>query len=321
MSAARKLPSGYALVDLGLLQIDTVVDFDVYIWPQGSPAPVLYRSKDMPFLEENRMRLVEADSGQIIMRNDAAATFRRYIERNLDRIISNPSLPMKVKARVLYSSSIQLVQDILEKPGATENLKRSEDVVRNTIGYILHGKDAFHQLMSLTSYDYYTYTHSVNVCTIGLALAEQVGLRSQAELMDFGVGAMFHDVGKTKIPASILRKRGPLSEQEWVEMRQHPEVGLSLLDPQSPFSQDSKAIILQHHERLDGTGYPGGLKEADIHPFAKVAAIVDVFDALTSRRAYKEAVGSYPALQVMKDEVGTHFDAEHFAKFVRLLGK
>jgi HD-GYP domain-containing protein (c-di-GMP phosphodiesterase class II) len=321
MSAARKLPSGYVQLDLGLLQVDTVVDFDVYIWPQNSPAPVLYRSQDLPFLEENRTRLIEADSGQIFMKKDASGTFHRYIERNLDRIISNPTLPAKAKAKVLYSSSIQLVQDILEKPGATENLKRSEDVVRNTIGYILHGKDAFHQLMSLTSYDYYTYTHSVNVCTIGLALAEQVGMRSQAQLMDFGVGAMFHDVGKTKIPASILRKRGPLSEPEWVEMKRHPEVGLTLLDPQSPFAEDSKAIILQHHERLDGTGYPKGLKEADIHPFAKVAAIVDVFDALTSRRAYKEAIGSYPALKVMKEAVGTHFDGAHFMKFVKLLGK
>jgi len=159
------------------------------------------------------------------------------------------------------------------------------------------------------------------VCTIGLALAEQVGLRSQAHLMDFGVGAMFHDVGKTKIPSAILRKRGPLTEDEWEQMKRHPEMGIALLDPKSPFPDDSKAIILQHHERIDGSGYPKGLIGAEIHPFARVAAIVDVFDALTSRRTYKDAVGSFPALRIIKEEVGTHFDEDYYRVFVRLLGK
>jgi len=214
MSAARKVPPGFAPFDLSLLQVDTVVDFDIHLWAVNSGVPVLYRNKDLPFLEEHRQRLLQSDSGQVLIRKDNVATFNRYIERNLDRIIANPTLPTKAKAKILYQTSLHLVQDILEAPNAPENFKRSEDVVRNTIGYILHGKDSFHQLMSLTSYDYYTYTHSVNVCTIGLALAEQVGMRSQTELMDFGVGAIFHDVGKTKIPSSILRKRGPLTDEE-----------------------------------------------------------------------------------------------------------
>ncbi len=104
-------------------------------------------------------------------------------------------------------------------------------------------------------------------------------------------------------------------------MKRHPEVGLSLLDPKSGFSEDSKAVIREHHERLDGTGYPGGKKGAEIHPFAKVAAIADVFDALTSKRAYKDAIGSYPALKEMKEAVGTHFDESYFRAFVTLLGK
>ncbi len=321
MSSKRKTPAGYATVDLSLLQVDTVVDFDIYIWPTSSPLPVLYRSKDLPFLHETRARLAETDNPQILVKHDQSGVLSRYIEKNLDRIISSPTLPTKAKARILYQSSLRLVQDILDRPDAPENFRRSEDVVRNTIGYILHGKDAFHQLMSLTSYDYYTYTHSVNVCTIGLALAEQVGLRSQTELMDFGVGAIFHDVGKTRISPAILRKRGPLTESEWQEMKKHPEIGISLLDPDAPFSEDSTAVILEHHERIDGTGYPKGKRNGQIHQFAKVAAIADCFDALTSRRTYKDAVASYPALKVMKEGIGTHFEPEYFRVFVHLLGK
>lgn len=320
MATTRKLPQGFSECDLTLLQVDTKLDFNIYIWPDSSPAPVLYRDKDLEFLDEHRARLREADAKVYIHTADTK-TLNRYVERNLDRIIASPMIPPKQKAQILYRSSLMMVQDLLDRPEATENFKRSEDIVRSTIGYILQGKDSFHQLMSLTSYDYYTYTHSVNVCTIGLALAEQVGLRSQGELMDFGVGAIFHDVGKTRIPAAILRKRGPLTDIEWVEMRRHPQAGLELLDPQAPFSEASKAVIAQHHERLDGTGYPMGLSDGDIHPFARVAAVVDVFDALTTRRTYKDAVASYPALRIMKEEVGTHFDETYYRAFVKLLGR
>jgi len=321
MSANRKLPDGYSQVDLTILQIDTVVDFDIYTWPPQAALPVLYRSKDLPFLEENRNRLTETQSGEVLILEDQSPRLTAYIERNLDRIVADPGIASKDKARVLYQTSLHLAKDILESPGAPEMLKRSEGVVRSTIGFILQGKDSFHWLLSLTSYDYYTYTHSVNVCTMGLALADQIGIRSQGELMDFGVGAIFHDVGKTKVSPGILRKRGPLTEAEWAEMKKHPEMGLALINPQSPFSNDSKAVILEHHERLDGTGYPAGKKDSEIHRFAKVAAIVDVFDALTSKRAYKDAIGSYPALKEMKEAVGTHFDDYYFRKFVILLGK
>lgn len=320
MSAAKRVPPGYTRLELSLLQTETVVDFDIYIWGRDKRPPVLYRNRNLPFLDEHRERLDEMGTSQLLTRAEDEKAVGRYVERNLDRIIASPNLAMQAKAKILYHTSLQLAMDILESPGAPETLKRSEDVVRSTIGYVLQGKGAFQQLMSITSYDYYTYTHSVNVCTMGIALAEQVGLRSQTELMELGVGALFHDVGKTRISPAILRKRGPLSEEEWVLMRRHPAMGIELLDPAAPFSEASKAVVMEHHERLDGTGYPEGKKGDEIHPFAKVTGIVDVFDALTTRRSYKDAIGSFPALKLMKSGVGEHFDDEYFRQFVAILG-
>jgi len=320
MSAGRKLPPGYSSLELALLQTETVVDFDIYIWADDGRPPVLYRNRNLPFLDEHRDRLTEMGTSHLLTRSEDERAVARYIERNLDRIIASPLLDLKAKATILYQSSLQLARDILESPGAPENLRRSEDVVRSTIGYVLQGKEAFQQLMSITSYDYYTYTHSVNVCTMGIALAEEIGMRSQTELMEYGVGALFHDVGKTRISPAILRKRGPLTEEEWVLMRRHPAMGLELIDPEASFSEASKAVILEHHERLDGTGYPDGKTGDEIHPFAKVTGIVDVFDALTTRRSYKDALGSFPALKLMKGSVGEHFDDEYFRHFVAILG-
>jgi putative nucleotidyltransferase with HDIG domain len=318
---AKALPKGYTSFDLEMLQLDTIVDFSVYIWPEGSKAPVLYRDRNLPFQEEQQTRLAEANTRQVFIREKDAAAFDRYIERNLDSIIESPSIAVEEKAKILYEASLRIAAEALEAPETPESMKRAEDVVRGTIAYVLKGKAALHQLVSLMAYDYSTYTHSVNVCAIGLALAQEVGIAGNRNLMDFGVGAIFHDVGKTKIAPEILRKRGPLSDEEWVVMKQHPGVGAQLLAGHTKFAQSARAVVLEHHEWVDGTGYPEGKKDELIHPFAKIAAVVDVFDAMTTRRAYKEAATSFGALEVMKSEVGAHLDGKYYRAFVKLLGE
>jgi len=321
MSGQRVVPSGFAEFDIKLLQAETIVDFDVYIWPETSPIPVLYRAKNYTFDEEHRIRMMEAGTAQVFMVQEDAPALNLYVERHLDRIIASDELAVDEKAKILYDTSLTLAQEILDEPATHKNLKRSEALVRNTISYVLLGKDAFHELMALKAYDYRTYTHSVNVCAIGLALAEKVGFNSELELMSFGVGAIFHDVGKTKIPQDILLKGTPLTDSDWVEIKKHPVTGLELIAPHTEFPDDAKAIVLDHHEWNDGRGYPNGKHEADIHPYAKIAALADVFDALTSRRPYKDAVETYPALRIMKDEVGAHFIDEYYREFVKLLGQ
>lgn len=320
MVEQNRLPSGYLPLEAELLQCETIVDFDIFLWQSTSPNPVLYRNKNLPFLEDQMERLSDIGDATLLIRKEQGAAVSRYVERNLDRIIASETLPTKTKAKILYSTSLNLAREIMDNPGAPQNTERAEDVVRSTIAYVLKGKEAFQSLMAITSYDYYTYTHSVNVCTIGVALAEKVGLRSQGELMEFGIGALFHDVGKTRIAPGVLRKRGPLTDEEWIQMRQHPAIGLELVGSNAELGDNSKAVILEHHERLDGKGYPEGKAGDAIHPFAKVAGVVDVFDALTTRRSYKDAIDTFAALKIMKEEVGTHFESEIFNEFVRLLG-
>ena len=309
---------GYVKIEGALLLSGTVVDFDIHIWPETSEAPVLYRRKTDPFTEDQRERLADSSANVYASVGDHAA-YARYLERYLDKIIENPRITTRAKASAVHTGSLKMVQDMLEEPQAPACLKRSESTVRNTVDFILSEKTAFHQLLSITTYDLYTYTHSVNVCTFGITLARDVGL-SRKELLEFGMGAIFHDVGKTKVDSGIINKPGALTPEEWGEVKKHPEYGLSIIN-QSAFSAAAKAIILEHHERLDGSGYPAGKKGHQIHPFAKMTAVVDVFSALTSRRSYKKATDSFSALSTMKAGVGTHFEQKYYEKFVRLLGK
>ena len=121
-----------------------------------------------------------------------------------------------------------------------------------------------------------------------------------------------------KIPPHILNKKGPLSYVGWEIMKNHPEKGYKILDKFGEVSKEIGIIVLQHHERHDGKGYPGGLKEDQIHLYAKICMIADVFDALTSYRPYKEKFSTFDALKIMKHEMRENFDPEFFEKFVRL---
>ncbi len=321
MSIARGELAGYVQLDINLLQADTTAGFDIYIWPEHSPVPVLYHAGTARLDDDHRVRLEEAGTTDVYIKDESEASLHEYVEMHLDKIIADDRIPTGEKAKILYDASLRMAEEVLDQPETHENLKRSETLVRNTISYVLLGKDAFHKLLALKAYDYRTYTHSVNVCAIGLSLAERLGFSSEEELMAFGVGAIFHDVGKTRIPQHVLMKGGPLTDAEWREIKKHPVTGTELISVHKEFPTDAKAVVLEHHEWMDGGGYPDGKRADDIHPFAKVAALVDVYDALTSKRAYKDAVDTYPALKMMKEEVGTHFPDEYYRELVKLLGE
>jgi len=126
-----------------------------------------------------------------------------------------------------------------------------------------------------------------------LALGRNLGL-SRAELKSLGAGLLLHDIGKSEIDDAILNKRGTLTEEEWNVMRSHPERGEAILSQAEGVDPLALTIVMQHHEKRSGKGYPRGLKGDEIHSYAKICALADVFDALTTQRSYKEALDSFP---------------------------
>ena len=135
---------------------------------------------------------------------------------------------------------------------------------------------------------------------------------------EMAAGFFLHDIGKSGIPIHILNKNGPLTYVEWEIMKKHPEKGYKILKKFDEVSNEIEIIILQHHERHDGNGYPIGLKGDQIHIYAKICMIADVFDALTSYRPYKEKYSTFNALKIMKNEMYNNFDPKFFENFVKL---
>jgi putative nucleotidyltransferase with HDIG domain len=208
----------------------------------------------------------------------------------------------------------------LENPKSSENIKRSGKLISNTMNFILSDKMSFHYLLNITSYDYYTYTHSVNVGIFTLALGDRLGIKDKDDLFALGWGAILHDVGKTKVNSSIVNKNGPLTDDEFNEMKKHPVYGEEILRETNQIPESSYSVVLEHHEKANGKGYPKGIRLKNISYFGKIAAIADVFDAITTRRSYKPALDTFKALYIMKSMEG-HFDPDIYKTFVYLMGE
>jgi len=157
---------------------------------------------------------------------------------------------------------------------------------------------------ALSNYVDWLYTHSIDVAIISLMIAEELGY-SDEELWNIGLGAFMHDVGKLLIPKPIIQKPGSLNDMEMVYIRQHCELGMSSLEPYC-LPKECTDIVLQHHERFDGSGYPKGLKEDEICRNARIVMIADVFDAITSSRPYKQAQEMDAAIKILRSDEGKY---------------
>jgi HD-GYP domain-containing protein (c-di-GMP phosphodiesterase class II) len=194
------------------------------------------------------------------------------------------------------------------------------DVAEGMVADLLACPDAAVALDDLSSFDSYTHRHSVQVTVLGLLIARRIWEsagwtdfrgrvrrdRIEDRLRKLGLGLLVHDVGKLSVPPEVLNKPGRLTDEEMEVMRRHPADGVELLRP-ADISPLAVSIVRDHHERLDGTGYPAGLESAQIGEFPRIAAVADVYDAVTSERVYKAAAPPHVGVRVIADGAGTQF--------------
>lgn len=304
-------------IQLDSIRVDSILDFDLFI--NVNRNLVLYRSKDLPFTDRTRQKLLDNKVSKLYITTDSKKNYQLYIEKNLSKILVDPQIHAEKKAGILYETSSSIVKDVLANPTYGENIKRSKEIVENTVNYILQGRNAFMNLMKITSFDYYTYTHSVNVCTFAIALAQQMGYMDQEFLNELGVGALLHDVGKSKISERILHKQSALNSIEFEIMKKHPKWGIDIMTETDDIPAASYYPILQHHERGDRSGYPNNLSLNEMHIFSKIIAIADSFDAMTTDRVYQQAMDSFPALRIMLSTKNIYEDSALKA-FIELMG-
>lgn len=319
MGAEKIMPATgekYFKMRLQSLHPERPATFDVHVLINNHF--VLYLRAGTPLSAKKQEQLVEKNSEVFYVREEERDAYKSYVH---DQIMDE-SLSKAQRALILKESSLSLVEELYENPKVDEALEESKIVVGNFIDFI--GSDdgeAIANLIGLSSHDFYTYNHSLDVSVYALGLAQKIGFTSREDLMDMGRGALFHDIGKRHVPVEIITKKGGLSEEEWSMMKKHPLFGLQILNKFQNISDAIKACVFEHHENHQGNGYPQQLKGEEIHPMAGIVALTDTYDALTTKRSYNVPMQPHDALAFMRDKLAGRFSPDMLKAFYSVLFK
>ena len=203
--------------------------------------------------------------------------------------------------------------------GKTVDAESVQQLVDDITLSVSRNPNALISLARLKTADDYTFMHSVAVCAMMIALARQLGLPSE-QTRSAGIAGLLHDLGKAVMPMNVLNKPGKLTEAEFNIIKSHPGEGHKLLVAGGVNDAITLEVCLHHHEKMDGSGYPGKFRGDDIGLFAKMGAVCDVYDAITSNRPYKSGWDPAESLRKMAEWGGSHFDPTVFQAFVKSLG-
>ena len=241
--------------------------------------------------------------------------------------MGDQSLPENQKklAKKRFFKTLSVAQETMEsaKAGRSINTVKSKRAIQFLIDQLIKEEGNLMSLTAIKNFDEYTFAHSVNVCILSVSLGARLGL-SKRKLSELGFAALFHDVGKVKLPLEILNKPDELSEKEWEEVKKHPVFGVkTLLSKRSldRFSTRAMVVAFEHHLKMDLSGYPRLSFKKDINLYTRIVTIADVYDSMTSGRVYaKKPLTPEEALRKMLENEGKAFDPVLLKVFINMLG-
>ncbi|MGR3294307.1 MAG: HD-GYP domain-containing protein [Candidatus Scalindua sp.] len=315
-----EISPNYLPISPSSLRTNTTVGCDIYLLAKTTVEVrfVLYCRGDAVFDEAKKDMLVAQRIKSLFIKKDEQKTYFDYLENNFQHIVSDTSIPTDERIKIVHSAATNLVKDLYNDP-KSGTMERTKTFANNMVDYVIKDSKAAESLLKLAVHEYYTYTHSVNVAAVGTLFGQDLGLGVK-DLKGLCSGILLHDVGKTRISTDILNKKGKLTTEEFEIIKKHPEFGIEVLEETGVQFKEERIITIQHHENDDGSGYPYGLKKDEIQPCGKIARVIDVYDALTAKRSYKDALRPFAALQEMKEGMLHCFDTELFKEFIHFLG-
>ena len=263
--------------------------------------------------------IVEEDASNTSAYESPAATPPAAPHLVRDLAPASAAEEMERAAQICLDAKAAVVSMFEEvRMGNAVDVGGARQLVEDISDSISRNPGAIISLARLKTADDYTYMHSVAVCAMMVALARQLGL-DEAQTRSCGTAGLLHDLGKVAMPTEVLNKPGKLTDAEFDIMKTHPAEGFKMLKVSPNIDPVALDVVLHHHEKIDGSGYPEGLKGDQISTFAKMAAVCDVYDAITSNRPYKSGWDPADSLRKMAEWSG-HFDKKVFQAFVKSMG-
>jgi HD-GYP domain-containing protein (c-di-GMP phosphodiesterase class II) len=294
----------YVPVSLATISPSEAANFPLFV-RQDPDSPIrLYRDANYPCDAEDFQRLIDHGVKRLYVTLEDHDRYQQYLRENFGTIISDESLPVERRFGCLN----EVVRDVLAEAftchDTTRTVEAAQEMAAQTVELICRADVTALELMKVLHHDYHTFTHSANVSYYSVLLAKASGITDLEQLQQIATGALLHDVGKLEIPEAILKKKGRLDDHEWQLIKNHPTTGIRLLASRDDLNFSQLMMVYQHHERLDGTGYPVGLSESSIHPWAQICAVVDVYEALTSNRPYRPGLPEKDTIAILDRQAG-----------------
>ena len=265
-------------------------------------------ASDAPTLEEAESELMDRMIGSVMDQSDEA--------------IAADIEAQWAESKKIHAEAVKVASDVLHdaRIGKQVEVEQARPVVANITEAVLGDDGTLLSLCRLKQRDAYTFQHAVSVATLLVTFSNAIGGYSYHQMIDIGLGGLFHDVGKMRIPDAILNKPGRLTEMEFVRMKTHVVEGINYLTGIPGFSESIIRVAAEHHEKFDGSGYPSGIAGAEISLVGQMASIVDVYDAITSIRIYRTPLEPSDALKRIFEWGGQHFDEALVQKFIKAIG-
>ena len=318
MPMASLQSRGYLPVATASLVPAAVLDCELYIQRPGRPYAELYRGASYPFEDADLDRLRTEGVDHLYVRSEDAEAYRGYL---CQHVLHDRSIPQQTRMRALREVTRVTFQDALDANDCGQMVGVATAFGDDLAAMVSEQSIAFRELFSTLEHDYYTFTHVCNVSMYCVVLAHRLGICAADALPELATGALLHDIGKRHIPQHVLNKPGKLTDDEWELVREHPASGFRELSGRADLSWPQLMMVYQHHERLDGSGYPAGIMGDEMHLWARLCAVVDVFDALSCHRPYRRPVPMSEVCDYLNKYAGLWFDAEAVTCWTSHVGK
>lgn len=302
--------AGFLPVSISTLLPDKVLGVRLYIRDSSATVPRLYRGSEIPFERKDRDRLLSNGLRALYINVSDHAHYQSYLRNNLPAILGDERIPVNER----FTSLNIVVRDVLAGSFRANNVDASvrgaDQLAEHCVELMSRDDCLTSRIIGLLNHDYQTFTHSANVAYYCLLLARALGITDSGELKSITIGGFIHDLGKLDIPDRILNKPGKLTDQEYDLIREHPRTGFLKLCTRDDVTFPQLMMVYQHHERMDGGGYPVGCSKDELHDWTRLCSVADVYEALTSNRPYRARLSSSEVLQIMQRDSGKKFDEE-----------
>jgi HD-GYP domain-containing protein (c-di-GMP phosphodiesterase class II) len=301
---------GYLPVHVDMLRRVTQAPVDIYVQHERKSSPTLYCRAGLSLENQQLFGLAEAGIRDVYVRSGEFQDFGTHLLESVDALAEQEAVPAADRFAALQLAVAVEIEHSIRLIDCSKFVSLSEKVGQNIASFVAGNSVLPNDLYRIARHDFNTFTHVTNVASYCVVLAERLGITDNRELEQIATAGMLHDLGKRFIPASILSKPGRLDPSERDVIESHPTRGYEELCERADLSEGQLMMVYQHHERIDGNGYPVGVMGRDMHPWAKMIAVVDVFDAMTGKRPYRTPASANDALRYIVRNAGTHFDRE-----------